>query len=42
MPLLLFTAIALLFLYVDDVCTSQETQVWASTDCYGGSFTFYM
>jgi hypothetical protein len=29
---------ALLFLYVDDVRTSQET--WASMVCYGESFTF--
>jgi hypothetical protein len=34
------TGIALLFLYVDDVRTSQETRLWASTACYEGSFTF--
>jgi hypothetical protein len=32
----------LYFLYVADVRTSQETQLWASTACYGDSFTFYM
>jgi hypothetical protein len=29
-------------LYVDDVRASQETHLWASTACYGHSFTFYM
>jgi hypothetical protein len=29
------------FLYVDDVHTSQETHVWASTACHKDSFTFY-
>jgi hypothetical protein len=33
------TEIALL-LYVDDVCTSEETNVWTSMVCYGESFTF--
>jgi hypothetical protein len=33
------TGIALLFLYVDDVHSSQETHLWASTACYGDSFT---
>jgi hypothetical protein len=28
-------------LYVDSVRTSQETHLWASTACYGDSFTFY-
>jgi hypothetical protein len=28
------------FLFVDDVRTSQETPLWASTACYGDSFTF--
>jgi hypothetical protein len=28
------------FLYADDVCTSQRTHLWASTTCYGDSFTF--
>jgi hypothetical protein len=32
--------IALLFLYVDDVRTSQDTQVWASTACYRDIFSF--
>jgi hypothetical protein len=27
------------FLYVDDVCISQETHPWASMACYGDSFT---
>jgi hypothetical protein len=27
-------------LYVDDVRTSQETQVWAYTTCYGDNFNF--
>jgi hypothetical protein len=27
-------------LYVDDVGISQETRLWASTACYGDSFTF--
>jgi hypothetical protein len=27
------------FLYVDDVRTRQETHLWASTACYGDSFT---
>jgi hypothetical protein len=31
---------ALLFLYVDDVLTPQETRVQTSTACYGNSFTF--
>jgi hypothetical protein len=26
------------FLYVDDVRTSQESHLWASTACYGDSF----
>jgi hypothetical protein len=30
------------FLCVDDVLTSQETNVWASIACYGDSFTSYM
>jgi hypothetical protein len=30
------------FLCVDDVRTSQETHVWASTAYNGESFTFYM
>jgi hypothetical protein len=30
------------FLYVDDVRTSQEMYLWASTACYGDSFTFIM
>jgi hypothetical protein len=29
----------LYILYVDDVCTSQETHLWASTACYVDSFT---
>jgi hypothetical protein len=33
------TEIALLFKYVDDVRTSQETHLWASTACYGNGFT---
>jgi hypothetical protein len=33
------TELALLF-YVDDIRTSQETHVWASTACYGDSFNF--
>jgi hypothetical protein len=28
------------FVYVDDVHTSQETHLWASTCCYGNSFAF--
>jgi hypothetical protein len=28
------------FLYVDDVHTSQETHLWASTGCYGERFLF--
>jgi hypothetical protein len=27
------------FLYVDDVRTSQETHLWASTSCYGDTLT---
>jgi hypothetical protein len=27
-------------LYVHDVCTLQEIYLWASTVCYGDSFTF--
>jgi hypothetical protein len=38
MPPLSVTGIALRFLYIDDVRTSQETHV--STACYGDSFTF--
>jgi hypothetical protein len=34
------TEIALLLLCADDVRTSQETYVWASTAVYGDSFTF--
>jgi hypothetical protein len=34
------TWIALLSLHVDDVHTSQETHVWASTSCYKDSFSF--
>jgi hypothetical protein len=30
------------FLYVDYVRTSQETRLWASTTCYGYSFTCYV
>jgi hypothetical protein len=30
----------LTFLYVDDVRTSQETHPYASTACYGDTFTF--
>jgi hypothetical protein len=30
------------FLYVDDIFTSQETRLWASTACYGDNFTFYL
>jgi hypothetical protein len=33
------TGIALLFLYVDDVRTSQETHLRASTACYSDGFT---
>jgi hypothetical protein len=29
-----------LYVRVDDVDTSQETQLWTSTACYGNSFTF--
>jgi hypothetical protein len=29
------------FLYVDDVRTSLETHLWASTACYTDSSTFY-
>jgi hypothetical protein len=29
-----------IFLYVDDVRTSQETYIWASTACYDELFTF--
>jgi hypothetical protein len=28
------------FSYVDDVLTSEETHLWASTACYRDSFTF--
>jgi hypothetical protein len=31
-----------LHFYIDGVCTSQETHLWASTVYYGDSFTFYM
>jgi hypothetical protein len=31
-----------MFLYVDDVRTSQKTHLWASTACYGDSFIFFM
>jgi hypothetical protein len=30
------------FLYVNDVRTSQEIHLWASTACYGHTFTLYM
>jgi hypothetical protein len=30
----------LYFLYVDDIRTSQETYLWASTVCCGNGFTF--
>jgi hypothetical protein len=30
------------FLYEDDVRTLKETRLWASSDCYGDSFIFYM
>jgi hypothetical protein len=30
---------ATILLYVDDVHTSQETYLWASTACYGDDFT---
>jgi hypothetical protein len=43
MPPLSNTETAFLFsLYVDDVHTSQGTQVWASTARYGDNFTFYL
>jgi hypothetical protein len=29
-------------LCVNDISTSQETHVWASTASYGDSFTFYV
>jgi hypothetical protein len=32
----------LIFSYVDDVRTLQETHVRASTACYANSFTFYV
>jgi hypothetical protein len=32
--------IDLLFLYADEVRTSQETRLWASTACYRDRFTF--
>jgi hypothetical protein len=38
-PPLPVTVIALPFLYVNDVRTSQEAQT--STACYGNSFTFF-
>jgi hypothetical protein len=28
------------FIYIDDVCTSQQTHLWASMACYGYGFTF--
>jgi hypothetical protein len=28
-------------LRVNDVCTSQETHIWASTACYEDGFTFH-
>jgi hypothetical protein len=34
------TGIALLYLFVDEIRTSQEAHLWASTACYGESFTF--
>jgi hypothetical protein len=39
-PPQLVTGITLLFLYVYDGRTSQETHVRASTACYGDNFTF--
>jgi hypothetical protein len=32
----------LYFVYADNVHTSQETPLWASTACYGDRFIFYM
>jgi hypothetical protein len=34
------TGLALLFLYVNDVRTSQETFLWVSTTCYGDDLIF--
>jgi hypothetical protein len=36
------TGRALVFLYVDDVRTSQETYLWASMACYGETFSFFI
>jgi hypothetical protein len=30
------------FLYVDDVCTSQEIHLWTSTASYGIALLFYI
>jgi hypothetical protein len=27
------------YLFVDDICTSDETYLWFATSCYGGRFT---
>jgi hypothetical protein len=34
------SGIALLFIYIYDIPTSQEAHVWASTACYRYIFTF--
>jgi hypothetical protein len=39
-PTRLVTETALLYLYVDNVRTSQEIHLWVSTACYGDSTTF--
>jgi hypothetical protein len=40
-PQLPVTGIALLLLYIDDVRSSQNAQLWAFTAYYGGWFYFY-
>jgi hypothetical protein len=32
----------LYFFYMDDISTSQETRLWASTACYEDSFTLVL
>jgi hypothetical protein len=36
----LVQSVALLFLYIAEAPTSQETLLWTSTTCYGDRFTF--
>jgi hypothetical protein len=36
------TGIAVLFLYVNDVRTSQEIHLWTTATCYGDSFSIFI